>query len=120
LTFFEKCDIILLENKKGRKIMDILTALDIISGYLDLCDFEDMADFSLACKAEDVLYNYVYEKEGINMSIQKYFVCKHCGKQLLNENLFVKGLANENEFHCEDCGKVYIIENETVIEEDAQ
>lgn len=54
------------------------------------------------------------------MRKNKYFVCKHCGKQLLNENLFVKGLANENEFHCEDCGKVYIIENGTVIEEDAQ
>ena len=55
------------------------------------------------------------------MNSQKYFVCKHCGKQLLNENLFVKGLANKNEFYCEDCGKTYIRENETgYIEEDAQ
>ena len=50
----------------------------------------------------------------------KYFVCPHCGKQLLNENLFIK-CDNVNEYFCEDCGKTYIRENETdYIEEDAQ
>ena len=50
----------------------------------------------------------------------KYFVCPHCGKQLLNENLFRK-CDNVNEYFCEDCGKTYIRENETdYIEEDAQ
>ena len=49
-----------------------------------------------------------------------YIVCPHCGKQLLNENLFIK-CDNVNEYFCEDCGKTYIRENETdYIEEDAQ
>lgn len=103
--------------------MNIHTVLDKISGYLDAyVEYAELTqdEFDALCNVEDALYDYVKEKEGINMNIQKYFVCKHCGKQLLNENLFVKGLANENEFHCEDCGKVYIIENGTVVEEDAQ
>lgn len=52
--------------------------------------------------------------------VYKYFVCPHCGKQLLNENLFRK-CDNVNEYFCEDCGKTYIRENGTdYIEEDAQ
>ena len=103
--------------------MNIHTVLDKISGYLDAyVEYAELThdELDALCNVEDALYDYVKEKEGINMNIQKYLVCKHCGKQLINENLFVKGLANENEFHCEDCGKVYIIENDTVIEEDAQ
>lgn len=50
----------------------------------------------------------------------KYFVCPHCGKQLLNENLFTK-CDNVNEYFCDDCGKIYIRENDKdYIEEDAQ
>lgn len=103
--------------------MNIHTVLDKISGYLDAyIEYAELThdELDTLCDVEDALYDYVKEKEGINMNIQKYFVCQHCGKQLINENLFVKGLANENEFHCEDCGKVYIIENGKVIEEDAQ
>lgn len=53
------------------------------------------------------------------MNTYKYFVCPHCGKQLLNENLFRK-CDNVNEYFCENCGKTYIRENGTnYIEEDA-
>jgi predicted RNA-binding Zn-ribbon protein involved in translation (DUF1610 family) len=104
--------------------MNIHTVLDKISGYLDaLVEYAELThdELDALCNVEDALYEYVKEKEGINMNIQKYFICKHCGKQLLNENLFAKCLANENEFHCDDCGKIYIIEkNDTVIEEDAE
>jgi transcription elongation factor Elf1 len=53
------------------------------------------------------------------MKTQKYYVCKHCNKQLLNQNLF-QPCDNLNEFWCDDCGKTYIIEENRVIEEDAQ
>ena len=50
----------------------------------------------------------------------KYFVCPHCGKQLLNENLFTK-CDNVNEYFCDYCGKIYIRSAENAyIEEDAQ
>lgn len=48
----------------------------------------------------------------------KYFICPHCGKQLINENYFAE-CENENEYFCDDCGKTYIRESEdTYIEED--
>lgn len=49
----------------------------------------------------------------------EYFVCPHCGKQLLNQNLF-HPCDNLNEFWCDDCDKTYIIEENKVIEEDAE
>ena len=48
----------------------------------------------------------------------KYFVCPYCGKQLINQNAWHSN-ENENEFWCDDCGKIYIIEEDgSYIEED--
>lgn len=45
----------------------------------------------------------------------KRFVCPRCGKTLNNNCNEV----NKNEFFCDDCNKIYIIEdNNTVIEEE--
>ena len=103
--------------------MNIHTALDKISDYLDAyIEYAELThdELNALCDVEDALYDYVKEKEGINMNSQKYFICPHCGKQLLNENLFRK-CDNVNEYFCEDCGKTYIRENENdYIEEDAQ
>jgi transcription elongation factor Elf1 len=50
----------------------------------------------------------------------KYFQCPHCGKQLINQNAYY-AMGNENEFWCDDCGKIFIIEaNGEIIEEDDQ
>ena len=78
--------------------MNIHTVLNKISGYLDAyIEYAELThdELDALCKVEDALHDYVKEKEDIIMNSQKYFVCKHCGK-------------------------VYIIENGTVIEEDAQ
>ena len=44
--------------------MDIFEALNIISGALDYV-FEEMSeeDFSEIAEAEDIIYNYIQEKE---------------------------------------------------------
>lgn len=47
----------------------------------------------------------------------KYFICPHCNTQLFNQNRVYKH-ANPNEFWCEDCGKVYIINEKNIIEEE--
>lgn len=78
--------------------MNIHTVLDKISGYFDAYSgYAELTHDEIVelCKVEDALYDYVKEKEGINMNSQEYFICKHCGK-------------------------AYIIENGTVIEGDAQ
>lgn len=49
----------------------------------------------------------------------KYFYCPYCNKQLINQNAYVH-CDNENEFWCDDCGKIYIVENDKVIEEEDQ
>lgn len=49
----------------------------------------------------------------------KYFICPHCGKQLINQNAWYQN-ENENEFWCDDCGKIYILEEDgSYIEEDS-
>ena len=50
----------------------------------------------------------------------KHFICPHCGKQLDNQNTWCDN-ENANEFWCDDCGKVYIIEDDhgNYIEEEA-
>lgn len=50
------------------------------------------------------------------MEYIKYFFCPHCGKQLLNQNEFVN-CDNVNEFFCDDCNLVYVIEGKEIIEE---
>lgn len=43
----------------------------------------------------------------------KYLICPRCGKQLINQNAwFYEENQNENEFWCDDCGKIYIIEED--------
>ena len=52
----------------------------------------------------------------------KYFICPHCGKQLDNQALwYMEENQNANEFWCDDCGKIYIIEDEkgTVVYEES-
>lgn len=49
----------------------------------------------------------------------KYFICPHCGKQLINQSMWYPN-ENENEFWCDDCGKIYIIEEDgSYIEEES-
>lgn len=40
-----------------------------------------------------------------------HFICPYCGKQLINQNAWYPN-ENENEFWCDDCGKIYIIEED--------
>lgn len=50
------------------------------------------------------------------------FICPHCQKQLDNQALwYMEENQNANEFWCDDCGKIYIIEDEkgTVIYEES-
>lgn len=52
----------------------------------------------------------------------KGFICPHCQKQLDNQALwYMEENQNANEFWCDDCGKIYIIEDEkgTVIYEES-
>ena len=43
----------------------------------------------------------------------KYFICPHCGKQLDNQALwYSEENQNANEFWCDDCGKVFVVEDE--------
>ena len=52
----------------------------------------------------------------------KYFICPHCGKQLDNQALwYMEENQNANEFWCDNCGKIFILEEESgivVYEED--
>ena len=53
-------------QRKEEKIMDILDALHLISAGLDwAAEMEDEETLKAIFDAEDVLYKYVYEKEGI-------------------------------------------------------
>ena len=51
------------------------------------------------------------------MRYVKHFYCPYCNKELLNQNEFVE-CDNENEFWCDDCDNIYIIDEDgEVIEE---
>lgn len=41
----------------------------------------------------------------------KYFTCPHCNKQLINQNVWYS-CENEDEFWCDSCRKIYIIEED--------
>ena len=42
-----------------------------------------------------------------------HFICPHCGKQLDNQATWIyEENQNGNEFQCDDCGKIYIIEED--------
>jgi transposase-like protein len=46
--------------------------------------------------------------------------CPHCGKSIYNVNVWGEPNENLNEFYCDDCHKIYILEDDnTIIEEDA-
>jgi predicted RNA-binding Zn-ribbon protein involved in translation (DUF1610 family) len=47
-----------------------------------------------------------------------YFICPYCGKQLENQARYVVPGASENEFFCDDCGKVYVVEQDAIVEEE--
>ncbi len=43
----------------------------------------------------------------------KYLICPHCGKQLENQATWIyEENQNANEFWCDDCGKIYILEED--------
>ena len=43
----------------------------------------------------------------------KYFICPHCGKQLENHATWIyEEIQNGYEFWCDDCGKIYILEED--------
>ena len=50
------------------------------------------------------------------------FICPHCQKQLDNQALwYLEENQNANEFWCDNCGKIFILEEESgiiVYEED--
>lgn len=49
----------------------------------------------------------------------QHFMCPYCKKQLSNQNTWYPN-ENENEFWCDDCDKIYIIEEDgSYIEEEA-
>ena len=48
----------------------------------------------------------------------KYFYCSHCGKQLINQRVFVE-CENENEFWCDDCGTTYIVDDDGYVLEES-
>jgi predicted RNA-binding Zn-ribbon protein involved in translation (DUF1610 family) len=42
-----------------------------------------------------------------------HFICPYCGKQLDNQAMWIYGEnQNANEFWCDDCGRVYIEEED--------
>ena len=42
-----------------------------------------------------------------------HFICPHCGKQLDNQASWIYGEnQNANEFWCDDCGRIYILEED--------
>ena len=46
------------------------------------------------------------------------FICPHCGKQLENQRIYFM-CENENEFWCDRCRKIYILEEDgSYIEEE--
>jgi hypothetical protein len=108
--------------------MDIKTALDIITGFLDGYVYElEEDERKLVEKAETALYKYVEGKETphrakhdadqlIHLFPMTYYPCPYCGKTLDNQKIY--GLCdNEREFYCDDCNKTYVIEEDAVYEE---
>ena len=108
--------------------MDIRTALDIITGFLDgYVDELEEDERKQVEKAEAVLYKYVGEKETphrvkhdagllIHLFPMVYYPCPYCGKTLENQKAY-GWCENENEFYCDDCNKTYVIEDDAVYEE---
>ena len=109
--------------------MDIRTALNIITGFLDgyIDEIEGEDERKRIEKAESVLYDYIEGKERthrvehsgdqlIHLFPMVYYPCPYCGKTLENQKPY--GLCdNEREFYCDDCNKTYVIEDGAVYEE---
>lgn len=50
-----------------------------------------------------------------------HFICPYCGKQLDNQAMWISTPENANEFWCDDCNKIFYVEENTgkvLIEED--
>lgn len=42
-----------------------------------------------------------------------HFICPYCGKQLDNQAMWIyEENQNANEFWCDNCGKIYILEED--------
>lgn len=51
----------------------------------------------------------------------QHFICPYCEKQLDNQAMWISAPENVNEFWCDDCNKIFYIEENTgkvLIEED--
>ena len=98
---------------------DIYSILEKINGVFDMVA---ATGFFNADELEDIeilereLRFYVDTKEGKSI---KYFACPNCGMLLENQRNFSDDIWNLNEFWCHQCGKTYIIEENEIIEEDA-
>lgn len=97
---------------------DIYSILEKISSIFDMVA---ATGFFNADELEDIeilereLRFYVDTKEGKSI---KYFICPHCDMQLENQRNFFDDILNLNEFWCHQCDKIYIIEEDEIIEED--
>lgn len=99
--------------------MDIKEALENLGMFADIMNDigcfteEELEQYEKAIRAVSF---YVDTQEGKSI---KYFTCPHCDMQLENQRNFSDDIWNLNEFWCHQCGKTYIIEENEIIEEDA-
>ena len=51
------------------------------------------------------------------MKYVKHFICPYCEKELLNQNEFIE-CDNENEFWCDPCDIIFIIDEDGEVYEE--